>query len=220
MEAVRVPTHLALPGSTQAKQLCHIHAQPSLGQCCHKQREVLHLCTQGHFGHFQLFATLSTVTCQTSLSSGFSKKEYWSVLANIGCHTLLEHYISCCTSCQLPWIPRAARTPATQEAAPPPHLAFTGTDPSPPGQPQEQIPMDDPHAEMEIKPQPKPRGSVTKEEDPQSSHLLYTQQIKSTWLGRFCVYAICKRTLRAPTKENTLVLIVHFPQLSYKGLLS
>ena len=26
---------------------------------------------------------------------GFSSQEYWSVLANIGCHTLLEHYIFC-----------------------------------------------------------------------------------------------------------------------------
>ena len=32
------------------------------------------------------------VACQTSLSErGFSRQEYWSVLANTGCHTLLEH---------------------------------------------------------------------------------------------------------------------------------
>ena len=30
------------------------------------------------------------------------KKEYWTILANTGCHTLLEHYISCCLSYQLP----------------------------------------------------------------------------------------------------------------------
>ena len=57
-----------------------------------QEKKVLLLCSQGHCGHFQLLATLSTVTCQTSLSGGFSKKEYWGVLANIGCHTLLEHY--------------------------------------------------------------------------------------------------------------------------------
>ena len=57
---------------------------------------------------------------------GFSRQEYWSVLANTGCHTLLEHYISCCPSHQSPWVPGAARTPATQAAAPPPHLALTG----------------------------------------------------------------------------------------------
>ena len=29
---------------------------------------------------------------------GLCRQEYWSVLANTGCHTLLEHYISCCPS--------------------------------------------------------------------------------------------------------------------------
>ena len=68
--------------------------------------------------------------------------------------------------------------------------------------------MDDPHAEVEIKPQLKPRGSVTKEEDRKPSHQLYTLQIKSTdKLGRLCVYGIHKRPWRAPTKENVLVLI-------------
>ena len=40
--------------------------------------------------------------------------------------------------------------------------------------------MDDPHVEVEIKPQLKPRGSVTKEEDPKPSYQLYKLQIKST----------------------------------------
>lgn len=39
---------------------------------------------------------------------------------------------------------------------------LTGTEASPPGQPQEQNPKDNPHAEVEIKPQLKPRGSVAK----------------------------------------------------------
>ena len=87
------------------------------------------------------------------------------MLANTGYHTLLGHYISCCTSHQFPG---AAKTPTTQAAAPAPHLALTGANPSPPGQPQEQTPVDDPHAEVEIKPQLKPRGSVAKEEDPKT----------------------------------------------------
>ena len=45
----------------------------------------------------------------------------------------LEHYISCCPSHQFPWVPGAARTPVTQAAAPPPHLALTGANPNPPG---------------------------------------------------------------------------------------
>ena len=110
----------------------------------------------------------------------FSGQEYWSILANTGCHTLLEHCISCCPSCQLPWVPGAARAPATQAATPPPHLALTGANLSPPGQPREQTPVDDPHAEVEIKPQLKPRSSVAKEEDPKPSHQLYKLQIKST----------------------------------------
>ena len=101
---------------------------------------------------------LCRLACQASLLGGFSRQEYWSVLANTGCHTLLEHCISYCPRHQLPRVPGAARTPATQAAAPPPCLAFTGADSSSPGRPQEQIPGDDPHAEVEIRPQMKPRG--------------------------------------------------------------
>ena len=68
----------------------------------------------------------------------------------------------------------------TEAAAPPPHLALTGEIPSPPGQPQEQTPVDDPHAEVEIKPQMKPRDRVANEEDPKPSHQLYKLQIKPT----------------------------------------
>ena len=92
-------------------------------------------------------------------------------MASTGCHTLLEDYISCCP--RTPLVPGAARTPATQAVASAPYLALTGANPSPPGQPQEQIPVEDTHAEVEIKPQLKPRGSVAKEEDPRPSHQLY-----------------------------------------------
>jgi len=68
----------------------------------------------------------------------------------------------------------------TQAAAPLPQLALTGANPSPPGQPQEQTPVDNPHAEVEIKPQLKPRSSVTKEEDPKPAYQLCKLQIKST----------------------------------------
>ena len=106
--------------------------------------------------------------------------------------SILEHYISCFPSHQLPWVPGAARTPGTQEAAPPAHLDLTGANPSPPGQPQEQTPVDDPHAEVEIKPQLKSKGSVAEEEDPKPSHQLYKQQIKSTWSTRqtLCLWYI------------------------------
>ena len=38
-EAVRVPAHLVPPGSLQAKQLCHLHTQPSLRQSCHRGKK-------------------------------------------------------------------------------------------------------------------------------------------------------------------------------------
>ena len=83
-------------------------------------------------------------------------------------------------------------------------MALTGANPSPPEQPQEQTPVDDPHKEVEIKPQLKSRGSMVKEEDPKPPHKL---QIKSTHSTRQTVYRIYKRSLRAPTKDTALVLI-------------
>ena len=40
-------------------------------------------------------------------------------------------------------------TPMTQVAVPPPHLVLTGVDPSSPGQPQDQIQVEDPHVEAQ-----------------------------------------------------------------------
>ena len=114
-------------------------------------------------------------------SPGKNTGVYWPILVAT---PLTEHYVSCCPSHQLPWVPGAARTLATQAAAPPPHLGLTGANPRPPGQPQEQTPVDDPYVEVEIKPQLNPRGSMAKEEDPKPSHQLYKLQIKSTWSTR------------------------------------
>ena len=87
-----------------------------------------------------------------------------------------------------------------------PHLALPGADPNPPGQPQEQTPVDHPHAEVEIKPQLKPRGSVAKEENPKPFHSCTRNRLNPhDQLGRPCVYRIYKSTSRAPTKENVLV---------------
>ena len=85
----------------------------------------------------------------------------------------------------LPWPPTPLSTWCCQNlchpsscttSTPGPH----GANPSPPGQPQEQTPGDDPYAEVEIKPHLKSRGSVAKEEDPKPLHQLYKLQIKST----------------------------------------
>ena len=50
--------------------------------------------------------------------------------------------------------------------------------------------MDDLHAEVEIKSQLKPRGSVAKEEIPKPSHQLYKLQIKSTQSTRKTLYLL------------------------------
>ena len=112
-EAVHVPIHLVLLGSPQAKQLSHLQlSEPRstlTGEELPQAKKVLHLCMQGHFGCVQQFATLWTMACQSFLFRAFSRQEYRSVLANTGFHALLEHYISCFPSHQLPWVPSAAK---------------------------------------------------------------------------------------------------------------
>ena len=39
VEAVCVPAHLVMPGSLQAQQLLHLHAQFSLQKSCHRQKQ-------------------------------------------------------------------------------------------------------------------------------------------------------------------------------------
>jgi len=95
----------------------------------------------------------------------------------------------------------------TQAAAPPPHLALTGADPSPLGQPQEQAPVDGPHAEVEIKSQLKSRAVwLRKRTQNLPTSCTSCRLNPQDQLGRLCVYGIHKRTLRPPTKENALVL--------------
>ena len=109
------PCLLAPPGSLQAKQLCHLHMGAELPQA-KKKKSCVYACR----------VTLVVSNSLRSCRLWPVRQEYWSILANTGRHTLLEHYLSCCLSCQLPWVPGAARTPATQAAAPPPPLAFMG----------------------------------------------------------------------------------------------
>ena len=68
--------------------------------------------------------------------------------------------------------------------------------------------MDDPHAEVEVKPQLKPRGSVAEEEDPNLSQQLcklWIKSARSTKADSVSMHYI--QGHRAPTKENTLALI-------------
>ena len=102
-EAVHFPASLAPPGSPQAKQLRHLHTRLSLGQSCHRQKKS---CIYAHRVTSVMSNSLlpcrlwpARLLCQ---GAGLPRQEHWSVLANIGCHTLLEHCISCCPSHQLP----------------------------------------------------------------------------------------------------------------------
>ena len=133
---------------------------------------------------------------------GFYMQEYWWVLASAVYHTLLEPYVSFCPSCELPWVPGAARTPVTQAVAPP-HQALTGANPSPPGQPQEQTPVDDPYAQVKIKPQLKPRGLLRKKIQHLPTTCTSCRLNTHDQLGRLCVYGIYKRTLRASRHIHT-----------------
>lgn len=93
-----------------------------------------------------------------------------------------------------------------QAAALPPCSVLTGADPSPPGLPQEQTPVDDPHADVGIKPQTSFRGRVTKRIEN-----LFTSCISCTLnphdlAGRLYVYGLHKMTVSIHTKEKALAL--------------
>ena len=67
--------------------------------------------------------------------------------------------------------------------------------------------MDDPHVEVEIKPQLKPKGSVAKEEDLPTSCTSYRLNSHDQ-LGRLCVYGIYKRSLRGSHKRKRTLIPV------------
>ena len=138
VEEVCVTAHLAPPGSLQAKQLHLLHAQPSLGQSSHRKKKVLHLYMQGCLSRVQLFGTLWTVVCQASVSEGFSRQEYGSVLANTGCHTLLYFLLPYPPTplsnwcCQNPYDPNSCTTstPSPHHSKPKSSRAASGANPS------------------------------------------------------------------------------------------
>ena len=101
-EVVRVLAHLAPRGYPHAKQLCYLHAQLSLGQSCHRQKSLPSM----HAGSLRLcLALCDLVDCGLpgfSVREGVLQARILEHITNTGCHTLLEHYISSCPSCQLP----------------------------------------------------------------------------------------------------------------------
>ena len=93
--AEAAPAHLVLPQSRWPKQLHHLHAQPSLGRGATGKKKKKSLASI-HAGLLQLCPTLCDIeNCGLVGFSvrGVSSQEYWSLLANTGCHTLLEHIL-------------------------------------------------------------------------------------------------------------------------------
>ena len=88
VEAVHVPAQLAPPGSPQAKQMPTFTLNSHWGRADTGKKSLVCM----HTGSLQLCPNLcDLVDCGLSGFSiregGFSRQEYWSVLANTGCHT-------------------------------------------------------------------------------------------------------------------------------------
>ena len=100
MEAVCVPAHLAPSESLQAKQLCHLHTQLSLGQSCHRQKNLASM----HAGSLRSCLTLSDpIDCGLPV---FSVREGSSTAR------ILQHIGQC-------WFPYPSRAPYSLLAQPP-----------------------------------------------------------------------------------------------------
>ena len=86
-------------GSCNPSSCITFTLNPHWGRAPSKKESYIYAYTR-----VQLFASLWAVDCQASLSGRFSLSvpQCWSVLVNTGRRTLLEHYISCCLSHQLP----------------------------------------------------------------------------------------------------------------------
>ena len=100
-EAIHVPAHLAPPGSLQAKQMATFTLDSHWGRAATDKKSLASMRT----GSLRLCPTLcDPVVCGLP---GFSVREQGSpdkntsILSSTGCHSLLEHYISCCPSHQL-----------------------------------------------------------------------------------------------------------------------
>ena len=142
MEAVCVPAHLVPPGSPQAKQLCQLHAQLSLGRSATGKKKCLaSVCTGLLWSCPALFDPVDCGLPGFSVRDGVLQARILECIGQDGLPYPLEHYISCCPGHQLSRVTGAARIPVTQAAAPSPHLALTGANPSPPGQSQELPPQ-------------------------------------------------------------------------------
>ena len=180
-----------LPGSLQAKQLSTFTLNAHWGRAAKGKKSLVSMST----GLLRQCLTLCyPVDCGLSGFSikewGFSRQEYWSVLANTGFHTLLELCISCYPSCQL------SEYLVLPEPLQPKQLDHLHTWPSQgkpnsPGKPQEQTPVDNPHVQVEIKSQLNP-GAVWLRKKTQNFPTGCTSCRLNPYnqLGRLCLWKI------------------------------
>ena len=185
VEAVCVPKRLVPTEYLQVKQLCHLHAQLSLGQSCHSLNK---FCIYAHRVTSVVSDCLQSCRlwparflCQRGGSPSKNTGAYWPIPVAIPFwSTILPSAL-------------AAEHPeylVLLEPLWPKQLHHLNTWPTL-GQTQalqgshrSKTPVDDPHVAVEIKPQLESMSSVAKEEDPKPSHQLYKLQIKSVWSTR------------------------------------
>ena len=74
------------------------------------------MCVLSHFSHVQIFAALGTIACQTPLSMGFSRQEYWNLLPCPPPGALLNSGSNLCLLHLLHWQAGPFTTSATLEA--------------------------------------------------------------------------------------------------------
>ena len=79
----------APPGSPQPSSCDTFMLNPHWGRAATGKKYLVPM-RAGSFRSFPDFVTLWTVAFQAFLSWGFSRQEYWSILANTGCLTPLE----------------------------------------------------------------------------------------------------------------------------------
>ena len=122
-EAVRVPTHLALPRTPQPKQssCTAFTLNPHWGRADSGEKKLCAFC-------IALLVSNSLQPCGLRSARLLCLADSPGSNTGMSSHILLEHHIYCCPSHQLPWVPGAARAPATQAAAASPHLALSGAD--------------------------------------------------------------------------------------------
>ena len=167
-EAVRVPAHLVPTEYLQVKQLCHLHAQLSLGQSWHRLNK---FCIYAHRVALVVSDCLRPCrrACQASLSGGSPGKNigvYWPIPLAIPFWSTIRPSALAAKCPEYLVLPEPLWPKQLHHLDTWPTLGQTQ---ALQGSHRSKIPVDDPHV-AEIKPQLKPMGSVAKKEDPKPSH--------------------------------------------------